>query len=275
MFGHEVRELVGTKQIRKRGLTVSTATAAISTTLARVSYREKLFVAAICLTYLLLAIHSALLRPCWFDELSTLFVTSTPSLRAMFRAMPTDGNPPLYFPLAQPFLHLPIKTELAFRIPSLLAYPITGCTVFWFVRRNSAPVFAFLSMSFYLGSLMIVKYAVEAHAYGVLMMITGLTLCCWQSYARTGDRWAHGGVGLGISGAILSHQYGILVVGLPLVAGEAIRSVRLRRIDTRLLAAGAIGVATILLTFPAMLRSEAATRCNSRLPCVFRPSAPA
>ena len=59
--------------------------------------RERMYLLAVAVVYLAIAIHSAVLKPFWFDELSTLFVSRVPTLMDVFRAAPVDGNPPLYF----------------------------------------------------------------------------------------------------------------------------------------------------------------------------------
>jgi hypothetical protein len=74
----------------------------VSASGTRITQAEKLSLAGILVLFLLPAIHAARLRPFRFDELSTLFLTSTPTLRAMFHAIPTDGNPHLYVLLARP-----------------------------------------------------------------------------------------------------------------------------------------------------------------------------
>src|SRR5215472_39523 len=103
----------------------------------RLSSSEKILLGLVGAIYFVIAVYSALRRTFWFDELSTLFITSTPTLRTMFHAMPTDGNPPLYFLLARPLLYLPIKTELALRLPSAFAYLFTMFAIYWFVRRDT------------------------------------------------------------------------------------------------------------------------------------------
>jgi hypothetical protein len=50
---------------------------------------------AILFAFFVTGVYAARLRPFWFDELSTLFMVDTPTIREMFRAIPTDGNPPL------------------------------------------------------------------------------------------------------------------------------------------------------------------------------------
>ena len=221
----------------------------------RIFLPEKIILAAITAAYLAIALHSAYRRPFWFDELSTLFVASTPSLRAMFHAIPADGNPPLYFLLARFFLHLPIKLELALRFPAILAFLFAMLTIYVFVRRIADPVFASLAMALFLGAHTI-QYAVEARPYSLLLAFTGLTLCCWQSYCRTGKGIALFGIWVGIVGAILSHQYGAIDATLPILVGEAVFSIRQRTIDMRPLLIIAAAVPALFLTIPPMLHGQ-------------------
>ena len=64
---------------------------------SRIDWREKALLAAIAVLFLAVAIRSALLRPFWFDELSTFFISSIPTLKEMFEAIHADGNPLMYF----------------------------------------------------------------------------------------------------------------------------------------------------------------------------------
>ena len=89
----------------------------------RMKFGEIVCLVGIVAAFLVAEIHNARLRPFWYDELATLFVASQPTLGAMFRVMPSDGNPPLYFLLARLCLHLPVNTELGLRLPSVLAFP--------------------------------------------------------------------------------------------------------------------------------------------------------
>jgi 4-amino-4-deoxy-L-arabinose transferase-like glycosyltransferase len=221
----------------------------------RVSTREVWLCIAILFTFFLACVHAARLRPFWFDELSTLFVANAPTIRDMFRAAPTDGNPPLYFLLARLFLHLPLKMELALRLPSVLAYILAAITVYCFVRRDAGRIYALLSMSMFLGCTLQL-YAVEARAYSLLLAFTGITICSWQYYRQSGRRWALAGISLGVLGAILTHQYGVIYATLPLIAGESVRALRLRTLDGRVVYAVAIPALAILLTYPTTLRTQ-------------------
>jgi len=221
----------------------------------RLSSSEKILLGLVGAIYFVIAVYSALRRTFWFDELSTLFITSTPTLRTMFHAMPTDGNPPLYFLLARPLLYLPIKTELALRLPSAFAYLFTMFAIYWFVRRDTRAVYAFFAAGMFL-STKIHLYAIEGRAYSLLMAFTLLTLCTWQSYCRSGKPLALGGVSVGIVGAILSHQYGVIYAMLPLAVGEAVRCMRLRKFDYRVFVAAAVFAPALLITVPQMLHGQ-------------------
>ncbi len=173
----------------------------------------------------------------------------------MFRAVPTDGNPPLYFVLARLCLMLPIKAELALRLPAILAYFGAAVTVYWFARRDAGRSSAWLAMSAFLGC-SISFYALDARPYPLLLFFTGLALCCWQAYCRSGSRAALCGIALSVAGAVFTHQYGVIYTLLPVFAGEAVRVFRRKRIDPLVLVAGAAGAMTVFLTFPPMLRGQ-------------------
>ncbi len=222
------------------------------------SIGELVCLVAIATAFLFAEIHNARLRPFWFDELCTLFVSSQPTVMEMFQKMPTDGNPPLYFLLARWFLHLPVSTELGLRLPSVLALTASALAAFVFVRRISSFRFGLLSMCLLLGSEIGVRYAVEARPYALLLLFTALLLCIWQS-ARYGPNrfWALPGIALCTSGAILSHQYGIIYAVLPIFTGEAIRGFVRKRLDVGVLFSVGLGSLTALATYPPMLHAQA------------------
>ncbi|MBV8674714.1 MAG: glycosyltransferase family 39 protein [Acidobacteriaceae bacterium] len=217
--------------------------------------KEEVGLGLVALVFLAVTIRAAWLRPLVFHEFSTLFVASTPTMREMFRAIPADGNPPLYFLLVRLGLYLSIKTELAVRLPAIISYLFAALTVHWFVRRDAGSTAAWLAMSIFLGC-SIHFYSIDGRPYSLLLFLTGLTLCCWQSYCRSGDRLALAGLVLSIAGAIYAHQYGVIYVMSVLFAGEEVRSVRRRRFDPAILIAAAMGGLTILLTAPPMLRGQ-------------------
>ena len=223
----------------------------------RMKFGELACLVGIVAAFLVAEIHNARLRPFWYDELATLFVASQPTLGAMFRVMPSDGNPPLYFLLARLCLHLPVNTELGLRLPSVLAFPASALAVFVFVRRITSFRFGLLSMCMLLGSGIGEHYGVEARSYSFLLLFMALLLCLWQSAKNDLNRgWALTGITLCTSGAILSHQYGIIYAVLPILTGEAIRWIVRKRLDVGVLLGVGLGSLTILGTFPPMLHAQ-------------------
>ena len=226
--------------------------------------------------FLVAEIHNARLRSLWSDELATLFVSSQPTFRGMMRVMPADGNPPLYFLLVRLCLHLPLNTELAVRLPSVLAFPATGLAVFLFVRRITLFRFGMLSMSTFMGSQIGGRYAVEGRAYSLLLLFTATLLCLWQSAKTPNDRrWALPGIVLCTSGAILTHQYGVIYATLPIVSGEITRWISRKKVDVAVLVCLGLGSLTILATYPPMLRAQSLLLTAIRSAAVFslRPTA--
>jgi hypothetical protein len=106
-----------------------------------------------------------------------------------------------------------------------------GICLFFFVAKRSNAAFGTVAMLLPLLT-MARTYAVEAKPYGSLMGWTGVALICWR-YAKPGNRyhgWALAGLGIALACVTSSHFFGV-VVGLPLLAGEAVRYWERRRVD--------------------------------------------
>lgn len=219
---------------------------------------EKVCLASLLVLFVAFEIRAATLRPLWFDELSTLIVSTVPSIGEMLRAIPADGNPPLYFLLARISIHLPVSTELALRLPSIAAINIAAMMIYLFVRRNTSALFAFLAMGIFIAGPFGRFAALEARPYALLLCFTGIAICCWQSATRGQHRrLALAGIMTAMAGAIFSQPFGLIYVALPLLAGEGVRFWRKREIDFGMLASMSIGATALLITFPPMLHGLA------------------
>ncbi|MGB0125733.1 MAG: glycosyltransferase family 39 protein [Silvibacterium sp.] len=236
---------------------------------SRIDWREKALLAAIAVLFLAVAIRSALLRPFWFDELSTFFISSIPTLKEMFEAIHADGNPLMYFLLARITLHLPLPTELALRLPSILAFSVAASTVYFFVRRSAGGIFALAAMGMFLGTA-VVQYGIEARSYALLLCFTGLALCCWQiACCRASRGPALAGIVASTAGAVLTNHYGLIYALAPIFAAEAVRTWRRRRVDWDVLLCCALGAVASLLTLPPMLRRQHELLSTIRFSPVF------
>ena len=198
------------------------------------------------------AVYHALTVPLWFDEFFTLFISRLPSLPEMLRAMPADGQPPLQYLLTHLFLRVLGESELSLRLPELLAYMAVGLLTYRIVRRHGTAVQALFALGLLLGSIVGIEQAYTARPYGLLIAFTALVFACWQAAAL---RQHHRllplcGVSLGMAGAILSHHFGVVYIGVLLATGETARLIQRRRLDGWMVAAIAAGLSPLVITLP-------------------------
>jgi len=232
---------------------------------------EWITVSSVLLTFLILGIRAAFLRSLWFDELASYNLATQPTMQAFFRALPYDGNPPLYFLLARLFLATPLKTELALRLPSVLSWVFGSLLAYVFVRRATSRLLALLAMSLFLGSTMEGTAALDARPYALLLFATACAVCAWQMAAfGPNRRLGHLLLAAAAAAAIMSHQYGLIYVGVSVGVGESIRMLRARRLYFSVLAAMFIGFIPIAFTVPATLRVQAPLLTAIRLCPVFQ-----
>jgi hypothetical protein len=222
-----------------------------SWTAALLTRYEAVCVAAAALGYAL-AESARAARPLWFDEIFTFQIARLPDVESIFRAIPADGNPPLYYLLTRLSFHLLGETAFAARLPSILAFTAALLATYCFVCRRSGPVFGMFAMLALSCTYMSTNYGAEARPYALLAGFTGLTMVSWQAAT---EQKRHRmipliGMALGIAGAIVSHHYGVLHVGIPLICGESVRLLKRRQFDVALYAAGIAGLSALFVTFP-------------------------
>lgn len=212
--------------------------------------REKLLLAVIVVVALTQCIRE-MHRQFGFDELFTFYIARLESLGEILRAVPADGNPPLYYLLAHAFLQVIGAPELAVRLPSVAAFAVALLSVHTFVRRRCDAISALLA-TFALATAFIRFFGSEARPYALLLAFTALALVCWQAAAerRSARLPALAGMAAAIAGAIASHHYGVFHVGIPLALGEATRLIQRRRFDWPVYAAGIAGAAMLVFTLP-------------------------
>jgi hypothetical protein len=219
---------------------------------------EPVILAAMVFAFAAIEIWADARRPLWFDEIGSMVVSTRPSWREMFRAIPADGNPPLFFLLTRLLIALPINSEIALHLPSILATGVSAVMIYVFVRRNAGSLYAFLTTSLFYACPFGMFASLEARPYALLLCFTSIAICCWQAAVRgPHKRLATVGVAVAMSAAIFSHHYGIIYVGFPLFAAELVRCWRDRKIHLAVFAAMAVGAISVVFTFPPMLAAQA------------------
>jgi hypothetical protein len=212
---------------------------------------EAAFVLAALIEYAAVQVRNSR-RPLWFDELFTFYIARLPDTGQLFRAIPGDGNPPLNYLLARLSLDMFGETPFAVRLSSIVGCSAALLATYFFVRRFSGPVFGLFSLLALAFTTMAARYGAEGRPYALLLGFTGLTMVSWQAAAEEKRPRLVSllGVTLGIAGAICSHHFGAIHVGIPLLFGEAVRLVRRRKFDIPLYCAGAAGASMLAVTIP-------------------------
>jgi uncharacterized membrane protein len=224
----------------------------------RPTRRECQSCAVFLVFFLALAIRAASERSLWFDEISTITIASRPTLHDVLQAIPSDGNPPLYFLLVRCSLALTLRTELAVRLPSIVSWLLGAVLVYLFVRRNANSWFAFAAFCLFLGGTMEGNEAIEARPYSLLLFCTLLAICAWQSVAFRKCGWlAPAVLALATAGAILTHQYGVVYIAVPVFSGELVRSWRDRKLHLSLIGSMMFVWPLLVLTVPSTLKAQA------------------
>jgi mannosyltransferase len=199
------------------------------------------------------AAATASARPLWFDEIFTYHIAAQPTVAALVDALgPMDPSPPLHYLLVRAAHGLLGASELATRLPALLAFLATSGLVWALVAPRAGPLVALAAVA----CLPLTKaydYAYEARPYSLLLACAAAALLGWQA-AAAGERRRAGLLGLFASLAIAcyAHFYAFLVF-IPIAVGEAVRTATRRRVDLPVWAA-MIGAGIVALPLLPLLR---------------------
>jgi hypothetical protein len=180
-------------------------------------------------------------KPFWYDELLTLLEARQPNLPAAMRALgDMDWMPPANHLTYYLWAKLAGTGEVAFRVPSIIAFWVFCICLYIFARRRVSVLFAMVALLLPFAS-QFQYYAYEARSYAFVLAFCGIALVSWQAAAdRINRPWSLVGLALGFAGA-LAFQYWAVLFYLPLAAAEAYRNRQDRRIDWPIWAAFAAG----------------------------------
>jgi hypothetical protein len=227
-----------------------------------VARHSLIFLLALLAIYVAYAVAQSHQKTLWYDEIFSVIVAIQPTWHRTLLAMPADGNPPLYALLTRLSIHLFGMSDLAVRLPSILAFLVALIEIYIFVRREAGAVFGFLAVVLTLSEPGW-NYSFEARPYALLLCLMMLGLVSWQSAIRarafTPPRprlLALTGMVVAIAGSILAHNVGIIEVGVPLLFGEAVRLYRTRRPDWPVLATALAAIPALTITLPMMHRTR-------------------
>lgn len=148
------------------------------------------FMAVLAAYSIVRGVAAAAARPFWFDELLTLAIASQPNLRDMWTAITRgfDSQPPLFYLLERACLRLPLRSEIALRLPSILCFPLLLLCVFSFLRERFGELMACLCTFVLLSTSLFHMYQIEARGYMLMNTCLAFAMVCYQRLPS--PRWA-------------------------------------------------------------------------------------
>lgn len=205
-----------------------------------------------CAVYLVRATALAAAAPLWMDEVLAVWTASQPSVGAVWSALVhgAEFSPPAFDLLLHGLRALGLTSPLAMRAPSILALAVAAAGVFTIVRRHAAmPIAAVACAAVLSGGAF--AYAVQARPYACSTAALTWAVVLWERYppAPKQDRGAAFIIGSLCALAVAFQFYAVIVVGL-LALAELVFAASRRKLRLPLLAAIALGAASILCWWP-------------------------
>jgi hypothetical protein len=201
--------------------------------------------------YLIATCFRAYRKLFWYDELFTLYISRLPDAASVWNALRNgaDLNPPMSYLLAQLSAALFGEGHVGTRLPEILGFWVCCLCLFRFVSTRTSVLAGLISMLFPLVTTAYF-YAYEARPHGIVLGCGGLAIVCWQSAIRSKRRrWWLSGLFASLLCGMLSHTYAVLLL-VPIVLAEFLRSVLLKRIDWMVWLATVSPLFSVLLYLP-------------------------
>ncbi|GAA3754114.1 glycosyltransferase family 39 protein [Terriglobus aquaticus] len=191
----------------------------------------------------------------WNDEFLSFYTDSLPTAQQVIhvqRYTPISLDPPTYHLLSHFSMKLLGPGPIALRMPALAGFLLLQVSLFALLRRVSTARAALFGMALPVLTASF-RFAVEGRPYAWLLGLYALALFCWLSAAgRPGytsslaRRLSLVGLFCAIALAITSHYFGLLIL-VPLLPAELIRTVRRRTVDWPMIATMAAGASALAL----------------------------
>ncbi|MBA3262631.1 MAG: glycosyltransferase family 39 protein [Thermoleophilaceae bacterium] len=194
-------------------------------------------------------------KPLWNDELFTYYIGRLPGAGDVWSKLATgvEQTPLFFYLVTRASFAIFGHGQVAIRVPEMLGYMLMSVCLFRFVARRSSPIYGLVAALFPVATIAH-GYAYEARAYALVLGFSAAALLCWQLATEGGPhrRLAALGLAVSLAAAVGSHYYAALVL-IPLLAGEAARSLARRRVDW--LVVGSLSGALLpLLLFAPLVR---------------------
>ena len=185
--------------------------------------------------YFATVLAQSALKPMWFDEFITLYISQLGSVRAIWSVAlvrGADPNPPLYHVLAMYSMRVFGQNALALRLPAILANWVAMAGLYVFLRARLPVFYTVLGTCFFI-AMGGFDYSYEARPYALLLCFSISSLLLWRGVSERRNSNVYTiGLALALAGGISSNYFGCLAV-LPIAAGETLLSFQRKDVHWR------------------------------------------
>lgn len=187
----------------------------------RLDWRVAVPLCALILAAAFLRIHDLGLQSLWYDELSTTYRISGPTLADAVQpgGRVLDSWPSFHIPMFL-FVQLAGTSEFALRLPSALAGVAAVPVIFVIGRRMFSDLEGLLAASLSVALQGAIWYSQEVRMYGPLMLLAGVSGYCWFRIAlglyqrRSPPPMMTLGYAATLIAMIYMHHYGLMLAGI-------------------------------------------------------------
>ena len=181
----------------------------------------------------------------WYDEVLTLAVASQGTWKGIVTALhaPIDGQPPLFYIVERLASGLSRNQQIAYRLPSIVAFLSTIACVFIYVRERGKEMVAVLCAALLLMTSVFQTYSVEARPYSMVVACFAFALVCYQRLPSTVWTWL---LAATLALAQSFHYYAVLAM-VPFGLAEAVVSLKSRKVRAGVWGALFFGVLPLVL----------------------------
>lgn len=195
-------------------------------------------------------------QPLWFDEILTYYISNLGGPKTIVSALlaKAENHPPLDFLARHLSMSLFGGSELAFRLPSIVAMLVAALCLYVIVLRRTSVLQALVAFSFPFTTFAL-RYTHEGRPYAFLFASMCLAFLAWQLVTEKPTLPRLALLTICLSLGPYSHYYGVLNY-VAIGVGEAWRWWERRKIAWPVVASFAVSVAIDGLLVPFVLHSE-------------------
>jgi hypothetical protein len=193
--------------------------------------------------------------PLWHDEIVTYYVAALDGPRAIVEALlaKADNHPPLDYLVRHFSMRAFGPSELAFRLPSIVALLAAAICLYVAVLRRASLPAAIVAFALPLGTPAI-AFGFEGRPYPLLVASTALALLAWQFAAEKPSSVRLALLFLSLTLGPFAHYYAVLNF-IPIAVGEAWRSRERREICWPIVVSGLLAFVPLGLLVPFALNA--------------------